>query len=220
MEQLICSRKKVIELETVSFVFFLFICGRFEKAILLPVASNPHSFESHRLCQLYFYPATNCIFILTKMYFLPLTGCFSTCQRLYFHLAILLVFSSFPKFSSKDVFLPSNRLHFNLPEILPWIIFHLATNCTSILSPFLFAENEMHFQSVGLIWQYNLYHLLATNHIFILEQITFSNPHNWLGFFFLRLSFFYVWPPTLGANHWRIICVHQYSLERFSLSCR
>ena len=58
---------------------FLFICGRFEKAILLPVASNPHSFESHRLCQLYFYPATNCIFILTKMYFLPLTDCFSTC---------------------------------------------------------------------------------------------------------------------------------------------
>ena len=103
---------------------FLFICGRFEKAILLPVASNPHSFESHRLCQLYFYPATNCIFILTKMYFLPLTGCFSTCQRLYFHLAIL-VFSSFPKFSLKDVFSPSNRLHFNLPEIfiLPWIIF-------------------------------------------------------------------------------------------------
>ena len=100
-----------MKLEIVSFVFFLFICGRFEKAILLPVASNPHSFESHRLCQLYFYPATNCIFILTKMYFIPLTGCFSTCQRLYF---AILVFSSIPKFSSKDVFLPSNRLHFNL----------------------------------------------------------------------------------------------------------
>ena len=164
-------------------MFFLFICGRFEKAILLPVASNPHSFESHRLCQLYFYPATNCIFILTKMYFIPLTGCFSTCQRLYF---AILVFSSFPKFSSKDVFLPSNRLHFNLP----WIIFHLATNCTSIWSPFSFAENEMHFQSVRLMSQYNLYLLLATNHIFILEQNTFSNPHNWLGFFFVRLRFF------------------------------
>ena len=141
MTQLICSRRNN-KIRIFFICIFLFICGWFEKAILLPVASNPHSFESHRLCQLYFYPATNCIFILTKMYFLPLTGCFSTCQRLYFHLAIL-VFSSFLKFSLKDVFHPLTDCILTCQKSSSYheLYFHLATNCISILSPFSFAEN-------------------------------------------------------------------------------